>query len=258
MPEFLKKYLRIREEKNSVLCIGLDPALPKLRKDNVISVDYKADTPSETIMNFCLDIIEKTSSSACAFKLNSQYILFYLNSEHLKELNQKIHDYGSISIIDHKLSDIGSSNKAGIYSAKEGGFDAITFSPFAGNIRESTEECHSQGLGIFVLTLMSNPEANIQKEFRQDGTPLYEWVLREAKEADGLVVGLTENVTDREIQRIREMAGDKILLCPGIGVQQGSIEKIPQGNSLINVGRGIIYSGNPARKAKEFRQLLKF
>jgi len=259
MPEFLQRYLLAREDKNSILCIGLDPALPELRKENVIPASYKGGTPSETIMNFCLDIIGKTSPYTCAFKLNSQYILFHLNLEQLQELNQEIHESGSISILDHKLSDIGSSNLAGIYSAKKAGFHAITFSPFAGNIKEASGQAHSQGLGIFVLALMSNPEAGIQKEFLRNGIPLYEWIAKEAGEADGLVLGLTENITGREIQKIRETAGrDKILLCPGIGAQQGSIEKIPLGNSLINIGREIIYSKDPAQRAKEFRQILRF
>ncbi|MBU4201715.1 MAG: orotidine-5'-phosphate decarboxylase [Candidatus Altiarchaeales archaeon] len=250
MSEFLQKYLKAREEKNSTLCIGLDPAMPGLRKENIM--------PDDDIMGFCLDIIDKTAPHACAFKANSQYILFNLNMEQLQELNQKIHGSGSISILDHKLSDIGSSNLAAIHSAKKAGFDAITFSPFAGNIKEAVNQCHSNGLGIFVLTLMSNPEARIQKEFSRSGENLYEWIAAEAKDADGLVVGLTENATSKEIQKIREIAGkDKILLCPGLGAQGGSTDKLPAGNSLVNVGRDIIYSKDPVKKASEFSQQLK-
>jgi len=250
MAEFLQKYLNAREEKNSILCIGLDPAQPGLRKENTM--------PDDDIMGFCLNIIDKTSPYACAFKANSQYILFDLNMEQLQELNQKIHKAGSLSILDHKLSDIGSSNLAAIHSANKAGFDAITFSPFAGNIKEAVNQCHSNGLGIFVLTLMSNPEARIQKEFSRSGENLYEWIATEAKEADGLVVGLTENATENEIQRIREIAGkDRILLCPGVGAQGGSADKLTEGNSLVNVGRDIIYSKDPAKKASEFGQQLK-
>jgi len=249
MSEFLQRYLKAREEKNSTLCIGLDPAMPGLRRENTM--------PNDDVMAFCTNIIEKTSPYACAFKANSQYILFDLSMEQLQELNQKIHGSGSISILDHKLSDIGSSNLAAIHSAGKAGFDAITFSPFAGNIKEAVDQCHSSGLGIFVLTLMSNPEARIQKEFSRSGTPLYQWIATEAKDADGLVVGLTENAAT-EIQKIREIAGkEKILLCPGLGAQGGSADKLPEGNYLINVGRDIIYSKNPAKKASEFSQQLK-
>ncbi len=251
MSEFLQKYLLAREEKNSILCIGLDPALPELRKENTM--------PNNDIMGFCTDIIEKTSSHASAFKLNSQYILFNLDMGQLQELNQKIHTSGSISILDHKLSDIGSSNLAAIHSADKAGFDAITFSPFAGNIKEAIGQCHSNGVGIFVLTLMSNPEAEIQKEFSISGIPQYQWIATEAKDADGLVVGLTENATETEIQRIREITGkETILLYPGVGVQGGTANKIPEGNSLVSIGRRIIYSRNPAQKAREFQQSLRF
>ena len=64
-----------------------------------------------------------------------------------------------LAILDHKLNDIGSTNNSAMYWIKEMGFDAFTFSPFAGNTKETVETAHMKDLGVIVLTLMSNPKA---------------------------------------------------------------------------------------------------
>jgi len=249
MAKFSEKYKKARSEKNSVLCIGLDPVHEKLE--------------GRDILDFCLDIIESTSDYVAAFKPNSQFILFSLNLEQLKELNEEIHQTGCISILDHKLSDIGSSNESAFYWIKRADFDALTFSPFAGNIEEATEKAHKNNLGLFILTLMSNPESRwIQKETKFEGKSLYQKISEEVKSsgADGLVIGATDHVTEEDIRKTRDLAGDdKIFLCPGIGAQGGDAEKILKNageNILINVGRAIIFDEKPEEKAKEFRDLI--
>lgn len=245
----LEKYKKVKTKKNSILCIGLDPVVEK--------------TGGKDILDFCLDIIEKTSNYVAAYKPNSQFILFPLNLKQLKELNEKIHQAGCISILDHKLSDIGSSNESALHWIKKGGFDALTFSPFAGNIEEATEQAHKNNLGLFVLTLMSNPEAIwIEKETMCNGMPLYQKIAEKVKSVgvDGLVIGATGHVTEYDIRKVRELSGeDVIFLCPGIGAQGGDLEKILRNggdNVLINVSRAIIYDKEPEKKAKEFRDLI--
>jgi len=252
----LDLYRRIRYEKDSILCVGLDPAAENFSQEAI------SEKPGETILNFCLDIIENTSQYACAYKPNSQFLLFALDFKQLRELNKKIHERGCISILDHKLSDIGSTNLSAFYWIKKAGFDAFTFSPFAGNIREATLGAHKNNLGIFVLTLMSNPESQwIQKESERKGIPLYKEIadiVRDSR-SDGIVIGATDNVSTWDIREIREIVGeDTIFLCPGIGAQGGDAEFIITSageNSLINVSRAIINDKNPADKAREFQEL---
>ncbi len=252
----LELYRRIRDEKNSNLCIGLDPAVKNFQQESI------SKKPGETILNFCLDIIEKTSEYVCAYKPNSQFLLFALNLEQLRELNKKIHEAGCFSILDHKLGDIGSTNLSALYWIKKAGFDTFTFSPFAGNIREATLAAHKNNLGIFVLTLMSNPESKwIQKESERKGTPLYKEIANRVRNSgsDGIVIGATDNVTPWDIREIKDIVGENtIFLCPGIGAQGGDAEFIINAigeNSLINVSRAIINDKNPAEKAKEFQEL---
>ena len=204
--------------------------------------------------------MERTSASAVAYKTNTQFILFHLGIPELKELNRKIHKAGCISILDHKLSDIGSSNEAAIYRIKEAGFDAFTASPFPGNIKETTEHAHREGLGVIFLALMSNSQAVwIQKDTMYNSRPLYQKIAEEVKNngADGLVIGTTGSVTTQDILMTRQLAGSNTLfLCPGIGAQGGDMEKAVRNagqNVLINVGRSILGDVSPKKKAEEYR-----
>ena len=252
----LDLYRRIRYEKDSILCVGLDPAVENFPQEDI------TESMGETLLNFCLDIIEKTSEYACAYKPNSQFLLFALNIEQLRKLNDKIHREGCISILDHKLTDIGSSNTSAIYWINRAGFDAFTFSPFAGNIQDTVDIAHRHGIGVFVLTLMSNPESRwIQKESTIKGKPLFKEIARISgkNRSDGLVVGATENVSEKDIREIRGIAGrETILLFPGIGAQGGNISRIIRNsgnNLLINVSRAIILDKNPEKRAREFCEM---
>ncbi len=249
---FIDLYQKTKKEKNSILCVGLD----------VILQNVMAEGREEALIESCLDLVEKTSDYACAYKPNSQFILFDLNIKHLQKLNKKIHKEGCITILDHKLGDIGASNHSALYWIKEAGFDSFTFSPFAGNILETTTEAHRKDLGVFVLTLMSNPEsAWVQKDSLRNGVPLYLEIAEKVKESrsDGVVVGATDNASIEDIKKIREKIGeDKIFLCPGVGAQGGDAEKIIKTageNLLINVGRTIINDAHPTDAAKEYSKL---
>ncbi|RLI94303.1 MAG: orotidine-5'-phosphate decarboxylase [Candidatus Altiarchaeales archaeon] len=249
---FLDIYQKIRDEKDSILCIGLDPPPEEF-----------SEKEPEDILNFCLKIVEDTSEYACAYKPNTQFLLFPLNLKHLRELNSKIHKEKSVSILDHKLSDIGSSNKSAIFWINKAKFDAFTFSPFSGNVRETIEIAHKYNLGVFVLTLMSNFESRwIQKDANLNGRPLFKEIAIRAEnaQADGLVMGATDNVDEDDIRDVRKIVDNEvILLFPGIGAQGGNIPKIMKNsgnNILINVSRAIILDNDPKNKAREFYEII--
>ncbi|HDN83616.1 MAG TPA: orotidine 5'-phosphate decarboxylase [Candidatus Altiarchaeales archaeon] len=249
--KLIDKYLRCREEKSSILCISLDP------------IPDKFSFEAEQIKKFCLEIIEETHEYCCCYKINSQHTLFALTSSDFQEINEEIHSSGCFSILDHKLSDILDSNLVAISWIKKCGFDAFTYCPFPGNIKDTISEANKNGLGVFTLVLMSNPEAKkIQKFLGIEGKMLYEKIALEVKEArgDGIVVGITKEISEEDLERLRYILGkDTIFLCPGLGKQKGDPEKILElgGNLLINVGRSIIYSRNPKEKAKLYMKLLK-
>jgi len=257
---FYEKYLKATKEKGSFININLDPALPKQRKENVIPSKYVSKEDEDTLLNFSLDIIEQVSDYCCSIKPNTQYYLGHTGI--LKKLAKKIHKEGMLAILDHKLSDIGSTNHSALYWIKEMGFDAFTFSPFAGNTQNTVEKAHENNLGVIVLTLMSNPEAeNMMIHTTIDGQPYYLYTAKTVKEteADGCVVGLTCFVEDEYIKNIQKVVGDKVvLLLQGIGPQGGQANKIRYvRNPLVSLGRAVIYSDDPRKAVKRYHDIFK-
>ncbi|MFH1126441.1 MAG: orotidine-5'-phosphate decarboxylase [Candidatus Altiarchaeota archaeon] len=258
---FIEKYLKARKKKESILCVGLDPGLRAFRKEDVVPLKYEKGDVEQGLLDYCLEMIETTADYACAIKPNSQYLLFTLGIKELKKINQKAHKEGLLSILDHKLGDIGSTNEAAFYWIKEAGFDALTFSPFAGNIQEATKAAHVSELGLLVLTFMSNVEAEwIHKKTVYEWRPLYQKIAEEIKTygSDGAIMGSTGHVTMDDIRMVRSLIGkEKLILFPGVGKQGGNLRAVIGAggdNVLINVGRDIIYDKNPGKKAEEYRR----
>jgi len=257
---FYEKYLEAIEEKDSFININLDPALPKQRKEDVIPNKYISTEDSKTLLNFSLDIIEQVSDYCCCIKPNTQYYLGHTSV--LYKIAKKIHKEGMLAILDHKLSDIGSSNNSALYWIQEMGFDAFTLSPFAGNTEETVEKAHEKELGVLVLTLMSNPEAErMMIRTTVDSETYYLHTAKIVKEskADGCVVGLTSFVDDKHIGSIQNVVGDRVvLLLQGIGPQGGEAEKIKYAhNPLVSLGRTIIYADDPREAVKRYHHILK-
>ncbi|MHC1604544.1 MAG: orotidine-5'-phosphate decarboxylase [Candidatus Methanofastidiosia archaeon] len=252
--DFIKNFFEIREEKNSNLCIGIDPAVEGMRKKNVVFIKYN---PPRDILEFSLDIVSKTSDYALAFKPNLQYIL-PLELKEMRELNDFIHEKGSLSILDVKLSDIGSTNKACCYWASRCGFDAITASPFPGNMDETQNMCRENGIGLFVLCLMSNPQASLFMKSRVGSVLAYEHVAKKIEEfgVTGAVVGAT--IAYEDAKKLSDILKNALVLIPGIGAQGGdtSLIKIFGKRSLVNVSRAIIFSEDPQKKARYYRDLI--
>jgi orotidine-5'-phosphate decarboxylase len=257
---FYEQYLKATKEKGSFININLDPALPKQRNENVVPDRYVSKEDAETLLNFSLDTIEEVSDYCCSIKPNTQYYLGHTGI--LKKIAEKIHKEGMLAILDHKLSDIGSSNGSALYWIKEMGFDAFTFSPFAGNTQTTVEKAHEKNLGVIVLTLMSNPEAeNMMIHTIVNDQPYYLHTAKTVKEAeaDGCVVGLTCFVEDEYIKNIQKVVGDRVvLLLQGIGPQGGQANKIRYArNPLVSLGRAVIYSDDPRKAVKGYHDIFK-
>ncbi|MHA1865497.1 MAG: orotidine-5'-phosphate decarboxylase [Candidatus Heimdallarchaeaceae archaeon] len=250
---FVDKYLEHAKIKKSYLCVGLDPAIPNQREKNTIPKGM-------TKLEFMINIIKAVEKHASVIKINRQYIIG-LTIEEVKEINKLIHSLGMLSIIDHKLGDIGSTNDSAIYWFKEERFDAFTFSPFAGNTKEATVTAHKHGLGIIVLTLMSNPEAEYQKKATIDNNPLYLYIANQIKKSssDGCVIGATGHVSKEDVALIRKKVGDRcIALVPGVGAQGGSADSLFfhfGAKTMVNVGRAIIYSTDPKKEAEKYQKM---
>jgi orotidine-5'-phosphate decarboxylase len=257
---FYEQYLKATREKGSFININLDPALPKQRSEKVVPERYVSKEDAETLLNFSLDIIEQVSDYCCSIKPNTQYYLGHTNI--LEKIVKKIREEGMLAILDHKLSDIGSTNGSALYWIKKMGFDAFTFSPFAGNTKTTVEKAHEKNLGVIVLTLMSNPEAEkMMIDTKVKGQPYYLHTAKTVKEAeaDGCVVGLTCFVEDTYIKSIQEVVGDRVVfLLQGIGPQGGQANKIRYSrNPLVSLGRAVIYAEDPRKAVKGYHEIFK-
>ena len=253
------KYSKAVLDKQSCISLNLDPALPRQRKNMVIPSRFLSSTDEESLLGFCLDMIEQVSDYCCAIKLNTQYFLGAYRI--VRKLVEEIHGEGMLAILDHKLCDIGSTNESAIFWIAEMGFDAFTYSPFPGNIEETVIKSHEKDLGVIVLTLMSNPQAEdlmVNTTFK--GQPYYLSIAGAIAKsrADGCVVGLTGFVKGEYIKNIQKVIGDQVIfLMQGVGPQGGDLTKIACAkNPLISLGREVIYSENPRQVIKEYHESL--
>ena len=266
MTRFTERCLHFSEEKDSILCVGLDPALPRQRSQNTIPRKYVKETDEDQArLEFCLDIIDQTGDLCCAYKPNQQYVWGFTKKQH-KRLTTAIHKADAIPILDYKLNDIGATTESALFHIHECGYDATTFNPLLGNLQTIVNIAHKYKpqIGIIALTLTSNPEAvRYQKEATIVSKPIFVAIAEDVKKyrADGCVVGATGHVTEEDIRTVRAKAGeDKLFLIPGIGAQEGDAEKVIKTagkNILINVGRAIIYSENPAERADQYNETFK-
>jgi len=58
---FFEKYVRATLDKDSIINVNLDPALPRQRKDKAIPARFVSDDDEETLLNFSVEMIEQVS-----------------------------------------------------------------------------------------------------------------------------------------------------------------------------------------------------
>lgn len=260
MKNFQSQWLATVQNKNSILCVGLDPAEPGQRADFV----WERLARGTSKLSACLSFVEEVAPHAAAIKLNRNYVKDFSRNE-MRQLNDRIHALGMLSIDDCKLADIGETNDAAFFHAAAEGFDAVTYAPFPGNLREATAQAQKRGLGLIALVLMSNPEFENVKNLKTQSGFYYEHLAREVAAAgtDGVVIGApsTKNhLREAELDRVKELAPNALVLMPGVGAQGGEADAVIRrfGDRVIaNVGRAIMYSTDAAQEAAKFRDLFQ-
>ncbi len=229
------------------ICIGLDTDTKK--------IPAHLRNLNQPLFEFNKQIIESTSDSAAAYKLN---FAFYENqgSKGFEELKKTIEIIpGDILIIgDAKRGDIG--NTARMYADSifnYFGCDASTINPYMGDDSVNPFLQFENKLN-FILTLTSNPGSeDFEKLKLENGDYLYQQIINKTAEWNtkkncGIVFGATHS---EELKINMELIGDLPVLLPGIGAQGGSLEdtlrifsECKRINFLINVSRGIIYKSS--------------
>lgn len=222
---FVERYYELSGEKESFLCVGLDPATGAMRDRYVVPPTLiERHGLSGGIKRFCLDVIEAVAPYTPIIKPNAQFITYPLSLDDLREIVDTIHEGGCLALLDAKLTDIGSTNRAGLHWIGEAGFDAVTFSPFPGFENGSDAVyawARERDKGIFALCRMSNPGTHDYQSLEVGGEPLYLRLARDAYErgSNGFVVGCTAT---SELGEVRRLIGEeRLILAPGLGPQGG-------------------------------------
>ncbi|MBI4741217.1 MAG: orotidine-5'-phosphate decarboxylase [Betaproteobacteria bacterium] len=237
-------------ERNSLLCVGLDPDPAKF--------PAHLQSRPDAIFEFCAGIVDATADLVCCFKPQIAYFAAHRAEDQLEALIDHIHARHPATpvILDAKRGDIGSTAEQYASEAFERfKADAITVNPYMG--RDSVEPYLAhEGKGVILLCRTSNPggsDLQFLEISGSGGKKLYEHVAslvaREwnASGQCALVVGAT---FPAEIARVRELAGEMPLLVPGIGAQGGDIEATVHAGCdtgaaglMINSSRAILYAG---------------
>lgn len=240
------------KQKNSCLCIGLDPDLSKIPKHL-----FTSDDP---VFEFNKQIIDATHPYRVAYKPN---IAFYeaLGPKGWESL-QKTLAYipkDIFTIADAKRGDIG--NTSALYAKaffEQMNFDSITVAPYMGE--DSIKPFLYKDKWVILLARTSNSGSNDFQliESAVTGRKLFEEVILKSQQwahADQLmyVVGATH---PEQIANIRALAPDHFFLVPGIGAQGGDLDSVMkhgmnnQCGLLINSARAVIYASD----GKDFAQ----
>ena len=239
------------QQRNSLLCVGLDPDPAKF--------PAHLQGRSDAILAFCTQIVDATADLVCCFKPQIAYFAAHRAEDQLEALIAHIHAAHPDTpvILDAKRGDIGSTaEQYAIEAFERFKADAITVNPYMG--RDSVDPYLAwPDKGVILLCRTSNPGGS-DLQFLEVDTPrgrmkLFEYVARTVAEDwnasgnCGLVVGAT---FPAEIARVRELTGDMPLLVPGIGAQGGDIAatlaagRTANGTGLmINSSRAVLYAG---------------
>ena len=268
------------QEKESFLCVGLDPdmnKIPQACRDFVRAKMPDEDSYiSSTLLSFCAIIADKTAPYCVAYKPNLAFFEAYgipglqAYDALIKHLNKEHPNH--LIIADAKRGDIGNTSAMYARSFFEGDtqVDALTVAPYMG-VDSVSPFLGYEGKWVILLALTSNKGSHdFQLMEDAQGERLFEKVLKTSKQWGNdenmmYVVGATQG---QMFENIRKVVPNHFLLVPGVGAQGGSLEEVCKYGMipgdvglLVNSSRGIIYASNgadfadvAAEKAKELQE----
>jgi len=230
-----KAKLRASEDATgSLLCLGLDPE-PDLLPPAI-------ERSPTGIAGFVRTIVEAVGDAVSSYKLN---LAFYerWGREASWLLDQALAALPKDRpvILDAKRGDVGSTAQAYAHAVFEAwGADAVTVHPYLGYDSVAPFLAHKDK-EVFIVCRTSNPGAAEFQHLRSEGEALYRHVARAAVRWDhhgnvGFVVGAT---APAELRDVRQIAGGRLLLVPGVGAQ-GADLGVAVRAALRSDGRGAI------------------
>ncbi len=279
---FADRLMAAIEEKNSRVCVGIDPVFGRLPAHLMVELVepgwYSEDDVLKVVRAFCEAILASVARAAVAVKFNSAFFeaLSPRGPELLYHLITRSTRLGLLTVVDAKRSDISSTAKA--YAS--GGFsqylpeamrppDAVTVGPWLGSdgVLPFVEQAGQLGAGVFVLVKTSNPSSAEIQDLEAGGKAIYvhvaelvngwgeELVGECGYSSVGAVVGATY---PEQLAELREVMPRTPFLVPGYGAQGGGPEDVVGAfddnglGAIVNSSRGIIYAYQDERYADDF------
>ncbi len=247
------------------LCVGIDPHRTLLESWGL------PDTP-QGLREFALRTVDALGGRVAAVKPQSAFFERHGGAgvTVLEEVLAALRDIGTMSILDVKRGDIGSTmgGYAQAYLLDEAPLaaDAITVSPYLGygSLKPALDLADAAGRGVFVLALTSNPEgAGIQRARTGEGlrsrsvaADIVAGATRSNAAARaagalgnvGLVVGATIGGAVTELD-IDLLGANAPLLAPGVGAQGAGATELravfgaARRHVLASTSRGVLNAG---------------
>jgi orotidine-5'-phosphate decarboxylase len=259
MNAVMRKIDERTEAAQSLLCVGLDPEI-----DRIPARFRDEEWP---LFAFNRWIIEQTHPFAVAYKPNMAFYEAH-GSQGWRELELTIEYLHAehpeiVTICDAKRADIGNTNRGYVTAIFDRmGFDAVTLHPYLG--REALEPfLERNDKACLILCRNSNRGAGEFQDLMVGGRPLYEAVAERVSaewNANGNCMLVVAATYPEEMRRIRAIAPQMVFLVPGIGAQGGDVEAVVSAGVdergkglLISSSRGILFSDDPAKAARELR-----
>jgi len=279
-------------EKQSPICIGLDPRLKQIPEFLVKKhVERHGNIPkavAEAFKDFFIQIIDKTHDLVPAVKPQFAFWEMY-GHDGIKALQETIayaKEKGLIIIADAKRQDIGSTSDAYASSilgesplpddSTKSMFDTdiITIGPYLGSdsINSFLEVCKEKNKGVFVLVKTSNPSSiefqdqkiNDDRVFEVVAGAVENWGKDSIGDSGFSSVGAVVGATyPEQASKLRRLMPHTFFLVPGYGSQGGAGADTVHNftnegtGAIVNSSRGIIFAyekdSNPEQFAESAR-----
>jgi orotidine-5'-phosphate decarboxylase len=254
--------LRAAMDEHGPLAVGIDPHRALLEAWG-LPVDVSG------LEHFAMTCVEALAGRVAVVKPQSAFFEVFGSRgvAVLERVLADLRDAGTLTILDAKRGDIGSTMQAYAQAFLSddgpGRADALTLSPFLGygSLRPAIDLAGATGRGVFVLALTSNPEGpQVQHADAGGGGSVAATVVAGAAADNaaaaarglmghvGLVVGAT--VGDAVSRLGLDLAGSAApLLAPGLGAQgagPGDLRTVfgPAARQVLpNVSRSVLAAG---------------
>ncbi|RTL07450.1 orotidine-5'-phosphate decarboxylase [Candidatus Dependentiae bacterium] len=268
LPFYLKLEQQVKE-KNSILCVGLDPDWEKIPNDikNLITMNQNTlnftTQKTNIIKSFLITVIDRTAKQTCAFKI--QYACFLSYPGLLEKIVNYIKkDHKDIPVIlDCKIGDIENTMQFYVdYFFNTIKADAVTVNPYMGqDVAKAFMDDPQKG--CIGLIQSSNPSgAEVQNSIVSYTNPITNqtsnitlWqkmllLLTHWNQKNNIGAVISGNLSPDYYKWIRNTVGqDFFVLVPGVGAQGADPEKFltylineKRSGVIVNVSRGILYN----------------